>query len=64
MWGLQMFNWLKSSTLNFMLSFINVVFAISLNSPLNGVIGVFCFLMAMAMRTEERNNVHKEDKES
>lgn len=50
---MRMFSWLKSSTLNFMLAFINFVFAIILNSPLNGVVCVFCFLIAMAMRTEE-----------
>lgn len=59
-----MFNWLKSSTLNFMLSFINLFFCAIFNSPVNGVISVLCFLMGMAMRTEERNNVHKKDKES
>lgn len=59
-----MFDWLKSSTLNFMLAFINLVFAVILNSPLNGVVCVVCFLFAMAMRTEERRvNVHNKDEE-
>ena len=58
-----MFNWLKSSTLNFMLAFINLVFCIILNSVFNGVVCIVCFLLAMAMRTEERNNVHKKDEE-
>jgi hypothetical protein len=55
-----MFNWLKSSTLNFMLAFINFVFAIMLNSALNGVICIFCFLMGTAMRQEEKLKSKKE----
>ena len=47
-----------------MLAFINLVFAVILNSPLNGVVCVVCFLFAMAMRTEERRvNVHNKDEE-
>lgn len=55
-----MFDWLKSSSINFMLAFINFCFAIILNSPINGLVCVVCFLLAMAMRTEERRLRDKE----
>lgn len=65
-----MFSFIKSSTLNFMLSFINIALCFVLEAvggygALNAVIGVFCFLVAMAMRSEERRlkNVHLNDKE-
>ena len=43
-----------------MLSFVNLAFCLILSSPINGVICVVCFLMATAMRHEEKLKSKKE----
>ena len=54
-----MFRFINGSTLNFMLSFINIGFCVILESlgaygALNATIGIVLFLVGMALRTEER----------